>query len=270
VIIGPKVQNLATVMESTMRTSGNRIPISFDGGADELEVRDRLLRQRVERGARADRFMRSQSHRGFGLMRKKNEAPDNQYAHRDWVYFDAFTVAAGAAFPATVMFSVPQGSGGKVLATSNLQGQGGQLPAGEILTITSIRLYISNLTVPADLQNIITNVSVQFKVRNYPIFQCTPEFLPPGNGGITISQAQLGTAPTGSAASVSTSNGQPTQGSVYTFNIPYKLGMLENFQILLNPDNAFNMTAATGTNPLGVGTTIKCYLEGVRDILLAG
>lgn len=249
-----------------------KVMFGFDGSPDELEIRDRLLRQRVETRARADRFVRN-SKRGLGPMgfgRKRNEAPDSQYAHRDWVYYDAFSVNAGAAFAATTMFSVPQGSGGKLLNTSNLQGQGGQLPAGEILTITSIRLYISNLTVPVDLQNIISNVSLQFKVRNYPIFQCGPEFLPPGNGGIAISAAQLGTAPGTASYAVSTSNGQPTQTSVYNFNIPYKLGMLENFQILLNPDVAFNMVAATGTVPLGLGTTIKCYLEGVRDILLAG
>jgi hypothetical protein len=256
-----------------MREQMVRLSFGIGGGADEAEIRDRMLRQRVESRAREDRFVRD-SRRGLGCMgfrRQKNEAPDQQYAHRDWVYFDAFSVAAGAAFAATTMFSVPQGSGGKLLNTTNLQGQGGQLPAGEILTIKSIRLYISNTTVPADLQNIISNVSFQFKVRNYPIFQCGPEFLPPGNGGVVLAGANLGaTLPTGTAQFLSSTNGMPTQGSVYNFSIPYKLGMLENFQILLNPDVAFNMVAVTGTNPIGLGTTIKCYLEGVRDILLAG
>ena len=249
----------------------------LDGSDEELYLRNRVLLQKIESRRRetrafAGRFARS--HRGLGPMgfaRRKNEAPDQQYAHRDWVYYDAFSVNAGSAFAATTMFSVPQGQSGKLLNTTNLQGQGGQLPAGEILTITSIRLYIANTTVPVDLQNIISDVSVQFKVRNYPIFQCGPEFLPPGNGGIVISGANLGaTLPTGTAQFLSTSNGQPTQGSVYNFNIPYKLGMLENFQIFLNADVPFNMVAATGTNPLGLGTTVKCYLEGVRDILLAG
>lgn len=248
----------------------------LDGGDEELHLRNRLLLQKVEQRQRATRSFSgryAKSRRGLGPMgfgRKQNEAPDNQYAHRDWVYYDAFSVNAGAAFAATTMFSVPQGSGGKLLNTTNLQGQGGQLPAGEILTVTSIRLYIANTTVPVDLQNIISNVSTQFKVRNYPIFQCTPEFLPAGNGGIAMSVGNLGVLPTGTASVVSTSNGYPTQASVYSFAIPYKLGMLENFQIFLNPDVAFSMVASTGTNPLGVGTTIKCYLEGVRDILLAG
>ena len=169
-----------------------------------------------------------------------------------------------------MFFAVPQGAGGKNLNVTNLQGQGGQLPAGEILTITSIRIYISNLTVPADLQNLINLVSVQFKVRNYPIWQSTPEFLPAGVGGVTQSAAQLGVGPAGTATITSTTNGTPTQSSVYNFQVPYILGSLENFAVVLNPETAFNMVAVAGTNPLGVGTTIKIYLEGVIDRLLAG
>jgi hypothetical protein len=227
---------------------------------------DRFLK-RVASQVRGDRRM---SGRGFGMRRCRNEAPQNQYAHRDWVYYDAASFGAGVAFANTVFFAVPQGAGGKNLNVTNLQGQGGQLPAGEVLTLTSIRIYISNLTVPADLQNIISLVSVQFKVRNYPIFQSTPEFLPPGVGGVAISAAQLGVAPAGTATITSTSNGFPTQASVYNFQVPYVLGSLENFAVILNPETAFNMVAAAGVNPLGVGTTIKIYLEGVIDRLLAG
>ena len=227
---------------------------------------DKFLK-RVAAQVRGDR---RNSARGFGFRRSKNEAPQGQYAHRDWVYYDAATFGPGAAFANTVFFAVPQGAGGKNLNVTNLQGQGGQLPAGEVLTITSIRIYVSNLTVPADLQNLISLVSVQFKVRNYPIFQCTPEFLPAGVGGVTLATAQLGTAPAGTATIASTTNGLPTQASVYNFQVPYILGSLENFAVILNPDTAFNMVAGAGTNPLGVGTTIKIYLEGVIDRLLAG
>ena len=230
---------------------------------------DQFLK-RVAAQVRGDR--RQRSARGFGQFRRcQNEAPQGQYAHRDWVYYDAATFAAGAAFANTVFFAVPQGAGGKNLNTTNLQGQGGQLPAGEVLTVTSIRVYISNLTVPADLQNIISLVSLQFKVRNYPIWQSTPEFLPAGCGGVVLAGANLGaTLPTGTAQFLSSTNGMPTQGSVYNFQVPYVLGSLENFAVILNPETAFNMVAATATNPLGVGTTIKIYLEGVIDRLLAG
>jgi hypothetical protein len=223
--------------------------------------------------AKVERQMRGGSRlsrRGFGIQRRKNEAPQGQYAHRDWIYYDSATFAAGAAFANTVFFAVPQGAAGKNLNVTNLQGQGGQLPAGEVLTITSIRILIANLTVPADFQNINDLVSVQFKVRNYPIFQCTPEFLSPGCGAVTASAAQLGTAPAGTATVTSTSNGTPTQSSVYNFQVPYILGSLENFAVILNPETAFNMTAAAAVNPLGVGATIKVILEGVIDRLLAG
>jgi hypothetical protein len=225
--------------------------------------------KRVAAQVRGDR--RQRSARGFGQFRRcQNEAPQGQYAHRDWFYWDTASVAAGAAFPQIVFFAVPQGAAGKNLNVTNLQGQGGQLPAGEVLTITSIRIEISNLTVPADFQNINNLVSVQFKVRNYPILQCTPEFLSPGFGAVTASAAQLGVAPAGTATVTSTSNGLPTQASVYNFAVPYVLGSLENFAVILNPETAFNMVAAAATNPLGVGTTIKVALEGVIDRLLAG
>jgi hypothetical protein len=238
------------------------------GPGNEQEYREQLFK-RVAARVRADRQEGCRSKRGFGYQRRKNEAPDVQYAHRDWVYYDAFSLGAGAAFAKTLTFAVPQG-GAKFLNATNLQGQGGQLPAGEILTLKSIRIYIANTTVPADLQNIINNVSVEFKVRNYPIFQCTPEFLPAGVGGVCLSTSQLGVAPAGTATITSTTNGFPHQTAVYNFSVPYKLGSLESFAVIFNPEVAFNMTAAAAVNPLGVGTTIKVYLEGEIDRLLVG
>jgi|SRR5271154_1761327 len=257
----------------------NTAKVSFGliGSEDELEVRDRLLKQRVAARAREDRAFSgryAQSRRGLGPMgfgRKRNESPSGIFGIRDWVYYDAVSFAAGAAFATTTFFAVPQGQGGKLFNTTNLQGQGGQLPSGETLTIKSIRLYISNTTIPGDLQNIISNVSVQFKVRQVPIFQCTPEFLPPGVGGVVLAGANLGaTLPTGTAQFLSTTNGMPSQGSVYNFAVPYLLESLENFTITINPDVGFSMAAASGVNPLGLGTTIKCYLEGIRNAILGG
>jgi hypothetical protein len=247
------------------------------GSESELEIRDKLLKQRVAARAREDRAFsgrHAHSRRGLGPMgflRKKNESPSGVFGIRDWVYYDAVSFAAGAAFATTTFFAVPQGQGGKLFNTTNLQGQGGQLPAGETLTIKSIRLYIANTTIGPDLQNIISNVSVHFKVRQVPIFQCTPEFLPPGCGGVILSGGNLGaTLPTGTAQFQSSTNGMPTQGSVYNFSVPYLLESLENFQIILSPDVAFSMAAATAVDPLGLGTTIKCYLEGVRNAILGG
>src|SRR5271166_1721422 len=129
-----------------------KVMFGVSGSESELEIRDRLLKQRVAARAREDRAFSGRyahSRRGLGLMgfpRKQNEAPAHLFGIRDWVYYDAFSVAAGAAFGTYTFFAVPQGQGGKLFNTTNLQGQGGQLPAGETLTIKSIRLYISNLT----------------------------------------------------------------------------------------------------------------------------
>ena len=134
---------------------------------------DREVSRLVSRSRGDDR---AHSRRGFGPHRKRNEVAPNLTSYRDGWYWDSFTVAAGAAFPVTNMFATPQGSGGKTLAQTNLTGQGGQLPSGQTLLIRYIRVYISNVTVPADFQNILSNCSVQFKVNNTPIYQFTPGF----------------------------------------------------------------------------------------------
>jgi hypothetical protein len=184
-------------------------------------------------------------------------------AQRDNWFYDQFTVAAGAAFPTTNMFATPQGQSSKTLAQTNLTGQGGQLPAGYTLSINSIRIYISNLTVPADFQNILTNCSVEFKVNNVPIYQTTPGWFPAGYGGVTLAGGNLGVLPTGTVSFLSTTNGFPHQTAVYDFKYPYGLESQLNFTVLWTPQTAFNMTAATGVNPVGVGTTITVTLEGI-------
>lgn len=227
--------------------------------ADQGEVVAAMTRSRGER-----------SMRGFGPRRQRNETLPGQTSYRDGWYYDTVTFGAGAAFAKTALFSTPIGVGGKALNSTNLTGQGGQVPAGETLNVTSIRLSISNLAVPADFANIIANVSVQFLVRNFPIYQCTPEWFPAGNGGITFAAAQLGTAPAGTGTVVSTNNGYPTQDAVYNLRYPYAMESQLNFTVLLTPEVAFNMTAAAAVNPLGVGATIRCYLEGTKQQVING
>lgn len=213
-----------------------------------------------ERGRRRGSDLRSE--RGFGYRRHRNEVFPGSTSYRDNWYYDSFTVAAGAAFPVTNMFATAQGAGGKTLAQTNLTGQGGQLPSGQTLLIRSVRIYISNTTVPADYQNILSNCSVQFKVNNVPIYQCTPGWLPAGYGGVTTAVGNVGTVPAGSAAIASTTNGFPHQTAVYDFKYPYSLESQLNFTVLWTPETAFNMVAGSGTNPLGVGTSIVVTLEG--------
>ncbi len=182
--------------------------------------------------------------RGFGSRRKRNEVAQNLTSYRDGWYYDSFTVAAGAAFPVTNMFATAKGAGGKTLANTNLTGQGGQLPAGQTLLIRSIRIYITNTTVPADFQNILSNCSVQFLVDNVPIYQNTPGWFPAGYGGITTAVANVGVLPAGTAVVASTTNGLPLQTAVYDFKFPYSLESQLNFTVLWTPETAFNMVAA--------------------------
>lgn len=227
-------------------------------GASDEEVRSLVRGSRF----RGDEAKRNLSTRGFGYRRCRNEVVPNQTAYRDGWFYDTQTVAAGAAMPQMNFFAVAQGAAGKTLAQTNLTGQGGQLPSGNFLMIRSIRLYISNTTVPADLQNIITNCSAQFKVNQVPIYQHTPGWFPAGYGGVTLAAANVGTVPTGSSVVASQTNGMPWQSAAFTFNYPYSLESQLNFVFVINPETAFNLTASSGVNPVGVGTSIVVTLEG--------
>lgn len=225
--------------------------------ASDQEISRLVSRQRGED--------RSHSQRGFGPRRKRNEVYPGATSYRDGWYWDSYSVNAGAAFPTTNMFATPQGSGGKTLAQTNLTGQGGQLPSGQVLLIRYIRIYIANTTVPVDFQNILNNCSVEFKVNNTPIYQALPGFFPAGFGAVTTAVANVGTVPSGSAAVVSTTNGFPVQTATYEFKFPYQLESALNFTLLWTPQTAFNMAASSGVNPLGVGTTIVCVLDGEKQ-----
>jgi hypothetical protein len=223
--------------------------------------REKSIRRMIER-SRGDEF---RSHRGFGVyQRRKNEFVAGLSAFRDGWFYDTVSFGAAAAFATTLMFQTPQ-SGSKLLNSTNLTGQGGQLPAGTTLQIFAIRVAISQLTVPADFANIIANVTLEFKVNNVPIYQVTPDFFPAGFGALSYGAAQVGTAPAGTSVMSSTNNGLPVQTAIYEFKNPYQLGSQENFNVVLTPQTAFNLTAATGVNPIGVGTTIRIYLDGLKQ-----
>ncbi|HKN25305.1 MAG TPA: hypothetical protein VJX72_10700 [Candidatus Acidoferrum sp.] len=237
--------------------------------ASDLKFRD-ATNEEVSRLVNRHRGGEQRSERGFGPRRKRNEVAPGLTSYRDGWYWDSFSVAAAAAFPVTNMFATPQGSGGKTLAQTNLTGQGGQLPSGQVLLMRYIRIYISNVTVPADFQNILTNCSVEFKVDNTPIYQALPGFFPAGFGGATLAVGNLGTLPSGTASVVSTSNGFPVQTATYEFKYPYTLESALNFTLLWTPQTAFNMVAASGVNPIGVGTSIVCVLDGEKQKIVVG
>ena len=218
-----------------------------------------------------DRERESRSRRGFGIQRGKNEFVAGMASWREGWFYDTFTVAAGAAFPQTTFTFATAQTGAKNLSSTNLTGQGGQMPAGITLSIMRIRIEISNLTTQADFANIVQNVTFEFKCNQVPIYQCLPNYLPAGFGTPTFSAAQVGTAPSGSSVLTSTNNGMPSQGATYEFQAaPYQLSSQENFVGVFTAQNAFNMVAATGVNPIGVGTTIRVYLDGQRKGIISG
>lgn len=226
------------------------------------EFMERLNRRAIERNMRThDRF----SSRGFGKQHcresRQNPGVPGQIDVIDWTYYDSVSFAQAAAMAQTVFFQVPI-SGTKGLNATNLQGVGGQLPFPQTLTISALKVFIANNTVPADLNNLLTNVSYTLTVGLKPFFQCPLAVLTAGMGAIVTAAAQVGTAPAGSAPLFSTSNGMPDPRAVYGLNKPIIIGYGENFNVTLQPNVAFNFAANT-TNPAGVGTTIVIHLDGI-------
>ena len=205
------------------------------------------------------------SGRGFGkqLSRHSQHNPGvpGQIDVIDWTYYDSISFAASAAMATSVFFQTPI-SGNKLLNQTNMQGQGGQLPFPQTLTITALKVFIANNTVPADLNNLLNNCSYVLTVGLKPFFQCPLAVLTAGMGAIVTAAAQVGTAPAGSAPLFTTSNGVPDPRAVYTLSKPIIIGYGENFNVTITPNAAFNFAANT-TNPAGVGTTIVVHLDGI-------
>jgi hypothetical protein len=249
-------------MKSLTVAGGRFSDLNWQPGNGEAR-RNQAIRRMVDR----ERDFRSQ--RGFGIQRRKNEFVKGVNSYRDGWYYDTVSFGAGAAFATTLMFQVQQ-NGTKLLNSTNLTGQGGQLPAGVTLNVGAIRVSLSGATNPADVANIFANVTFEFKVNNVPIYQAMPDYFPAGFGAPTFSAAQVGTAPAGSSVLTSITNGMPVQTAIYEFKNPYALSALENFVVVLTPQVPFNMVAATGVNPIGLGTTIRVYLDGMRSGIVSG
>ena len=207
------------------------------------------------------------SRRGFGYQRLRNEIATDLSTYREGWLYDTFSVAAGAAMPAlTLMFQVPQGSGGKLLNSTNLTGQGGQVPNGQALLLRSIRIELLGAVLP-DVNNIVGDCAVEFKVNQNPIWQATPEFFPAGFGPYLAAVGNLGTLPAGTVSLESVTNGMPVQTAVYEFqnNGGYYMESGLTFNLFFETLVAFNLAASSGVNPLGQGATIRAYLEGLKQ-----
>jgi len=230
----------------------NRAPID--------EVLYRLEKRGVNRVG-----VRSRSANGFGRMlghvRLKNPGVPGMIDIIDQPIYDSVSFAAGAAMAATKLFQTPQGQGGKTLAQTNMTSAG-QLPAPWSLDVTAVKVYIANNTVPADLQNLQSNVSLTFYVGIKWFLQCPLVNLPAAMGAFNTYASQIGTAAAGDRPYFSTSNGWPDTHAAYTLTKVIPIGIEENFNVTLVPETGFNFAAAAGTT-YGAGTTIQVYLDGV-------
>jgi len=174
--------------------------------------------------------------------------------------YDSFSVANNTAFPITTLFAQPFGTAGKQRNQTNLQING-QLPPPQKFVIFALRLFISNDTVIADMNNILRNVLVTFVVGTKEYFAGPPLLLTAGCGAMVTAVAQVGTAPVGAAVNFATSNGTPVQQNVYSLTRPIVVESGEVMSVVLNPLTGFSTQAGT-TNPPGVGTTIYAILDG--------
>jgi hypothetical protein len=194
--------------------------------------------------------------------RRPNPAVDDFEEAIEFSYYDSFSVAAAAAMPVkTVLFQSPI-SAAKTLAQTNMRKQG-SLPSDERFKVLGIRIEMASNTNPTDAVNLLQNVSVVFKVRTKPYFEGTIEQAPAGCGLQMTAAAQVGTAPAGASAIFSLVNGHldPRAGWLYSGK-GVAIGVNEGFDVTFTAETAFNFVAA-GSNPPGVGTFLKVFLDGI-------
>ncbi|MFB3813417.1 MAG: hypothetical protein ACE14L_04835 [Terriglobales bacterium] len=205
--------------------------------------------------------MRELTRRNFGKLsvpRARNPFVQGIGYVNDDVLFDSFSVAAGAAMPAsTIMFSVPVG-GAKTLAQTNMQ-VGGQLENGDTFKIAAFGISIAFNTHRTDAINLLDNVSVKLRVGGRVYTQGKLSLYPGGAGGCLQAAAQVGTAPAGDAPVHGFSNGVPDLRNMFTFRDPIEITQGERIAVEVVAETGFSMVAAPG-----VGTTITAVLYGER------
>lgn len=196
----------------------------------------------------------------YAGIRKMNPVfPGGQEVITQPVY-DSVTFAAAAAMAKTTLFQTPIGQAGKTLAQTNMQ-LAGQLPNPQRLMVRSIQLGFSSNTTPTDASNLLENCSFTLVVGKKPMLEIPCIYLTAGCGAILNAAAQVGTAPAGTAVAYSTANGVQDQSNRFWLSVPFMIEQGETFQVVITPETAFNFQAA-GTNPAGVGTTIRVALSG--------
>ena len=176
-------------------------------------------------------------------------------------FYDQLSVAANTAFPSpTLLFQTPLGQSSKLLSQTNMSFPG-VLPNPQRFTIWALCVLISNNTIPADMQNLVQNVTLQLFINTKPYQQGPLVMFPAGRGWQLIAASNVGTVPSGSAPLYSTGNGLTDPRAVYAFDIPITVEQGEQFQVQLVAQSGFS-TSANTTNPPGVGTVITVFLDG--------
>jgi hypothetical protein len=176
---------------------------------------------------------------------------------------DSVSFGAGTAFTKTTLFQQPIGAGGKTLAQTTMRAAG-RLDNNDRFRVYSIEVYISNTTIMPDVQAIVQQVSLSFQLQNKPFIEGPVLRFPAAVGAFVSAAAQLGTAAAGNIPLACTSNGSGNSDTIYKLANPIDIGINEGFAVILNPETAFNLTAAAATNPPGVGTTLYVFLSGER------
>jgi len=230
----------------------------------------RLQIERFDRYAQLGRAVRGEGFDpsllaplNFGRMPKvsgKNPLVANLMEVINQPVYDSVSFAQAAAMAKTVLFQTPIGQGGKTLAQTYMT-KAGQLEQPQKLVIRAIALFFANNTAPVDLVNFLQNVSCTLTVGKKPMLECPALNLTAGRGAIAYSAAELGTVAVGDVQFVSTSNCVPDPRSVFTLNQPIVIEGGEGFSFTLNPETAFNFSAAA-SRPNGVGTTVYVILDG--------
>lgn len=183
----------------------------------------------------------------------------------NWFYYDtAATVAAGAATAAQYMFYTNPISATKTKAATNME-QVSRLPDPYVFNATHLGIYISSNTIKADIDLILANAYIEFKVGDKTYAEGPIQYFP-GGAGLTGN---------GTVANSAYVNGTPQLGNMFDMRLPGGImlgdGKMtdgntgisilqgQTFKVLLNFPTQPTMTVS-GSG--GVGVSITCNLYG--------
>ena len=174
-------------------------------------------------------------------------------------YYDSFSIAANTAVTKQILFQSPQGQNGRTLNQTNMT-QAGFLPNPQRLTVKGLRLYLSNNSVLADVQNFLLNNSFVLTVGKKPMLEVPCLAISAGLGAYYSAIAETGTAAAGDNISFSTSNGFPDARSFFVLDDPIQIEQGESFNVTINPEVAWSTQNAG--RPVGTGITAYIFLDG--------